>query len=67
VLADLLAELEPLGLLAGRLSSRWMASVYWLPPNATSRQKIDVPLWRTLMFMTEAPMLTSPTVPSPTV
>src|ERR1051326_64240 len=48
-----------------RLSSRWMASVYWFPPNVMSRQNSDVPPERTFTFVTDAPTFTSAsTLPS---
>jgi len=42
-----------------RLRSFWMASVYWLPPTAMSRLKMDVPPLMMLMFMIEAPTFSS--------
>ena len=40
-----------------RLSSFCTASVYWLPPTAMSRLKIELPPLTMLMFMIEAPTL----------
>ena len=42
-----------------RFRSFWMASVYWLPPTAMSRLKIEVAPLMMLMFMIEAPTLRS--------
>ena len=39
----------------------WIASVYWLPPNEMSRQKIVFEPERMFTFVTEAPMLTRAT------
>ena len=44
-----------------RLRSFWMASVYWLPPDAMSRLKTELPPYTTLTFMIEAPMFRSAT------
>ena len=38
-----------------RFRSFWMASVYWLPPTAMSRLKIEVAPLTMLMFMIDAP------------
>ena len=39
----------------------WMASVYWLPPNEMSRQKIVFAPERIFTLVTEAPMFTRAT------
>ncbi len=44
-----------------RFRSFWMASVYWLPPTAMSRLKIEVAPLVMLMFMMEAPTFSSAT------